>query len=408
MRLSSRSGRTESDLDTSDVATRSSGPGTSSVGTLLARGETHPLLMTIGLRCFSCSRTYDIGTRDWRCSCGGLFNLEGTAPFAPVRRGSYQPWSMWRYRRSLPTIGSGERWEHISLGEGSTPIVQDSPGVLLKLDFLMPTLSFKDRGSVVLVAAASELGIRQVVADSSGNAGVSIAAYGARAGISTEVFVPSSTSPSKIAQLEAFGAVVRHVTGSRAEAALAAMSRLEETGAFYASHVYNPFFHHGTKTFAYECYEQLAGRMPEAVVVPAGNGTLLLGAALGFAELVETGLLDRPPRLFAVQASNCSPLAKARGLNVSGFAETAAEGIAIQTPPRLEEMMTAIDSTNGGLLLVEEDSILRARTVLRSQGLDVEPTAAAGYAALDVLDRQELDSVLVALTGAGVKDLRAG
>ncbi|MGC8514449.1 MAG: pyridoxal-phosphate dependent enzyme [Acidimicrobiales bacterium] len=215
--------------------------------------------MTIGLRCVAYGRTYDIGDRAWRCSCGGLFKLEGTALFAAAGTGSDRPWSLWRYRNSLPIFGSRDRWEQISLGEGSTPIVQDSPGVLLKLDFLMPTLSFKDRGSVVLVSAARELGVRQMVADSSGNAGVSIAAYGARAGIETEVFVPSSTSPSKVLQLEAYGAVVRRITGSRDDTAAAAISSLEQTGAFYASHVYNPFFHHGTKTFAFECYEQLAG-----------------------------------------------------------------------------------------------------------------------------------------------------
>lgn len=363
--------------------------------------------VTVGFRCGVCERTYGLDEMAWRCACGGVFMLEGAPSFKGTASVSDLPWSLWRYHRALPVVGSGESWKQISLGEGLTPIVRDSPGVLLKLDFVMPTLSFKDRGSVLLVAAASDLRVRRMIADSSGNAGVSIAAYAARAGIATEVFVPSSTSPAKVSQLKAYGAVVRRITGSRADTAQAALSAVQETRAFYASHVYNPFFYHGTKTFAFECYEQLAGRLPDAVVIPAGNGTLLLGAALGFAELVNAGLVERSPRLFAVQASNCSPIGKARGVALPGFTETVAEGIAIPSPARLDEMIRAIESTGGDLLVVDEDDILRARTVLLARGIDVEPTAAAGYAVVQGWDRDDPGAVLVALTGAGVKSPRA-
>ena len=268
-------------------------------------------------------------------------------------------WSLWRYRQALPFSPSATGWQAVSMGEGATPLIAFDGGLRLKLDFVMPTLSFKDRGSVVLVAKAAEIGVRRLVADSSGNAGASIAAYAARAGIEVEVFVPAATSQKKVAQLRGYGATVHCVAGARAQAASAAMDRVASTGAFYASHVYNPLFHHGTKTFAFELWEQLGGRLPGTVLVPAGNGTLLIGAALGFGELAAAGLVERLPRLVAVQAERCAPLADAARLMGRGGdaafglaprqspAETLAEGIAIAEPARLAQMLDVVSESGG-------------------------------------------------------------
>src|SRR5207302_3858194 len=132
---------------------------------------------------------------------------------------------------------------------------------------------------VVLVAAARDVGARHLVCDSSGNAGTAVAAYAARAGMSSTVFVPAGTSAKKTAQMHRHGAEVVIVDGSREDAALAAQARVDDTGAFYASHVYQPVFFEGTKGFALE----LADLRPDAVVLPCGNGTLVLGAHIGFA-----------------------------------------------------------------------------------------------------------------------------
>lgn len=292
------------------------------------------------------------------------------------------------------------------MGEGATPIVEEDAGVTLKLDFLMPTLSFKDRGSVVLVSKALELGVQRLVADSSGNAGTSIAAYGARAGIAVEVFVPKSTSAKKLAQLHAYGAAVRQVDGPRAAAAHAAMERVESTGCFYASHVFNPLFHHGTKTFAYEVFEQSGGHLPDAILIPAGNGTLLIGTALGFADLVAAGLIGRSPRLVAVQAQRCAPLAVAMGNQPSwgDAGETVAEGIAIPEPPRLGQMIEVVVASGGTVRTASEGGISAARARLAARGIDVEPTAAAAYAAwLEWPEEDRPSSALIPLTGAGLK-----
>jgi threonine synthase len=287
-------------------------------------------------------------------------------------------WSLARYREALPALAAGPAFDSLTLGEGGTPLVAEPDGALLKLDFLMPTLSFKDRGSVVLLSAAAALGVRRIVADSSGNAGVSIAAYASRAGIESEIFVPAGTAEGKLAQLRAFGAGVQLVPGDRAATAAAAIERVESSGSFYASHVFNPFFLHGTKTVAFEIWEQLGRRAPEALVVPAGNGTLLLGAALGFSELAAAGLIESTPRLLAVQAERCAPL---RGNGPVACGPTAAEGIAIAEPPRREQMRAAVEASNGAVLTAGEDEIVSARSELARLGIDVEPTAAVAYAA---------------------------
>ncbi|MER5815382.1 threonine synthase [Streptomyces californicus] len=244
----------------------------------------------------------------WCCPvCRGPWDLDftparGVAANALAGRAD----SLWRYKEFLPLDTSA-----ISLGEGRTPLVPLTDTVSAKLDFLMPTLSFKDRGAVMLGELARRLGPDRVVADSSGNAGTSFAAYCARAGLRCTVYVPEGTSAKKTEQIRAHGARLVTVPGGREATARAARAAADEPGVFYASHVFNPYFLHGTKTYAYELWEDLGGRLPEALAVPVGNGTLLLGVALAVAELDALGLITARPRLIAVQAEAVSPLAAA-------------------------------------------------------------------------------------------------
>lgn len=274
------------------------------------------------------------------------------------------------------------------MGEGGTALVAAGEGLKdawLKLEFVSPTLSFKDRGAVVLVASAVERGATSLVADSSGNAGSAIAAYAVRAGLPCTVFVPSGTSSSKQRQIAAYGATVQVVAGDRSAAGEAAMACVEETGATYASHVYDPMFMQGTKTFAYECWEQL-GSAPEAVILPVGNGTLVLGAARGFRELLAAGVIDRVPAVIALQSERCAPLASAYAAGsdepapVTSSLPTAAEGIAIPSPPRGAQILRDVRATGGMILSVPEAAIAPAQADLARRGLFVEPTAALTWA----------------------------
>jgi threonine synthase len=339
------------------------------------------------LRCPHCATEYPLAELAWRCAdCHGVLELSGFTPSFPSPEAlAKRPPTLWRYAEALPIAEP----DAITLGEGMTPLVTapGRPDVRLKVDYLMPTGSFKDRGAVMLAALARSLAVGRMVADSSGNAGSAIAAYAARARIACEVYVPAATSAGKVAQLRAYGALVHQIPGSREDTADAAAEAADRPDTLYASHVYHPFFFHGTKTYVFELWEQLGGRLPETLVLPVGNGTLVLGAYLGCRELLDAGLIDRLPRIVAVQAAPCSPLAQAfeQGLDapVPVVAEqTVAEGIAIARPARGAQVLEAVRATGGVITCVSDEQVHAAHEALARAGLYVEPTAAACWAAL--------------------------
>ncbi|MBT2405398.1 MULTISPECIES: pyridoxal-phosphate dependent enzyme [unclassified Streptomyces] len=347
-----------------------------------------------------------VRTAPWCCPvCGGPWDLDFTPDPAVPLEPAAGPHSLWRYGSALPLPGAFS----VTLSEGHTPLVPLTERIHAKLDFLMPTLSFKDRGAVMLAELARRLGPQRVVADSSGNAGTAFAAYCARAGLSCEVFVPQGTSEKKTEQMRAHGASVRVVPGGREAAAEAARAAADEPGVFYASHVFNPYFLHGTKTYVYEVWEELGGRLPETLVLPVGNGTLLLGAALAVEELARRGV--RPPALIAVQSEAVAPLATAfaAGAEDADPVEqrpTLAEGIAIPAPPRARQILAAVRKSGGAFLTVPDDRLREAQRDLARRGLYVEPTAAACWAAVGPLspsDPLQGRTTVLPLCGAGAK-----
>ncbi|HEX4862876.1 MAG TPA: pyridoxal-phosphate dependent enzyme [Acidimicrobiales bacterium] len=327
----------------------------------------------------------------WRCGCGGQLDLAGP-PADPVADLPPARWSMWRYLHSMPQVKS---WKKTTLGEGVTPLVEIEPGVLVKQEQLSPTGSFKDRGASLLIALASDLGASSVVVDSSGNAGKAVAAYAARAGLAAEIYVPSGTVAAKTDAAESHGARVVVVDGDRAAAGDAARSVVERSSSFYASHVHQPAFVHGVKTVAFEIWEQLGGRPPGSVVVPAGNGTLVQGMWLGFSELHAARRVERLPRIFAVQADRCAPLA---GLKRAAL-PTAASGIAIPKPPRAGQVRAAVVASRGSVLTVPEEGLVPAQEDLARRGVSVEITSAAVWAALRAGVPTPDEPVVVVLTG---------
>jgi threonine synthase len=312
---------------------------------------------------------------------------------------------VWRYRAALALEGDAPA---VTLGEGNTPLVEATwvgQAIRFKLEGLNPTGSFKDRGASVLVTALAAQGATHVVEDSSGNAGAALAAYTARAGLNCEVCVPATASGQKLAQIEAYGATIVPVQGLRQYATLAAWSAAAH-GATYASHVYHPLYLEGTKTLAYELWEDLGERAPARVVVPVGHGTLVLGLLRGFQDLQAAGLIDRLPALVAVQAAACSPLAPA--FAAGGHepesvdpSPTQAEGIAIANPVRGAQILDAVRSTAGRVLTVAEREIQTSHRHLARAGFHVEPTAAVVGAALSHLP--PADGTVVVLTGHGLK-----
>ena len=352
--------------------------------------------------------TYPLAQPRWRGDSGGHVNL-GAAP--GLKRGEIDGSirSLWRYRKAL-LVNAGDA---VTMGEGCTPLVRgawDGVAIDFKLDFMMPSGSFKDRGMTVMVSYLKSRGVTEVLEDSSGNAGASLSAYCARAGMRCRILVPETASYPKIAQIAACGADVLTIKGSRQDVADAALAMSREI--FYASHNWQPFFAEGTKTLAYELWEQLGFRAPDSVVMPVGYGANVLGCDRGFSELLANREIARMPRLFGVQAANCAPFYAAFRSGVEHFvpvavSATVAEGVASSKPTRMREVLAPVRASGGEIIAVTEEEIVRALGAMARMGFYVEPTSAVAAAGLSQLIargaiRQGETTVLV-LTGSGLK-----
>ena len=359
------------------------------------------------LICKKCNQSFSLGEKIWRCVCGGLLDIQFQSSFPLDKIRKRKP-NMWRYREAIPI--SGEK-NIISFNEGFTPLIPvDFAGhrVWLKQDHLFPTGSYKDRGASVLLSKVKELGIQRVVEDSSGNAGCAIAAYSARAGIQSEIFVPESTSPGKLAQIQSYGAILNKVPGSREATARAVWNTAQKE--YYASHSWNPFFFQGTKTLAFEVWEQLDWKAPDTIILPVGNGTLLLGAYLGFGDLLEAGMIREIPKIIGIQSSLCAPLVKAfqeslKNIPIIQPKETMAEGIAIAEPVRGEQVIDAVRKSGGSFIPVDEEEIKKSLRWTFGQGFYIEPTSAATVAGIFkyLKNSDPEETVVSALTGHGLK-----
>ena len=356
------------------------------------------------LRCLDCSLKQPPSVSDLRCAkCGGLFTVEYLDPPDGV----------------LPRLPIDDPALANSLGEGDTPVVslERTAGELgldwlgAKLEFMSPTGSFKDRGSAVLTTMGRDLGVVEFVEDSSGNAGASLSAYAAAAGLKAHIFAPASAATGKLDQIEVYGATLHRIDGPRQAATDAAEEFVAERSLVYLSHNLSPYFSEGMKSVSYELVEVLDDEI-DHIVLPVGNGSLLIGMVRGYGELLEAAVIDRVPMLHCVQADAVRPLVAA--LNGEEWSPvdalpTKASGIATPNPPRLTEMVDAIRETGGTGVTVSEDSLAIWQMRLAStEGIFAELTSAAAFAGLEKLIGsgaiEHGASVCVPITGTGLKE----
>ncbi|MDH5459784.1 MAG: pyridoxal-phosphate dependent enzyme [Candidatus Bathyarchaeota archaeon] len=363
--------------------------------------------MKYKIKCSKCSRTSP-SILDFKCSCSSSlethlhFNFEKKK----VRKRNY---SLWRYISFFPYV---KETEIITLGEGWTPLVH-SGNVYFKLENLNPTGSFKDRGSTVLISTLHKLVKKAkgyISEDSSGNAGASIAAYSARAGLKAKIYVPENVSGPKFNQIQFYGADVVKVSGGRSKVA----EEAQEAGRrkFYVGHILHPLFRDGIRSLAYEIAEQLGWRIPERIYLPVSAGTLLLGVIKGFKHLVESNVVEAMPKIVACQTSQVSPLYH-RFKNLSYTPPkkitSIADALVSVNPPLLNFMVEHLREANGDAVMVEEDEIFNAFVELARKGFFVEPSSAVAYAAytkqLRSKEASKDDKAVIILTGTGLKTM---
>ena len=313
----------------------------------------------------------------------------------PAETGTWSGRGLWRYRADLAIGG-----DPVTLGEGATPIVPYDK-LLLKLEGISPTGSFKDRGAATAITAARAAGAQVVIEDSSGNAGTAIAAYAAAAGLGARIFAPDDIVAVKARAIQVLGAELIKVSGPRSAVTEAAVAAARE--AYDAGHARDDAFLEGTKTIAFELFEELGEQLHD-VITPVGQGTVLIGMAMGFADLVAAGRMERAPRLHGVQSEACAPLV--RGAPIGRPAPVVrqasiADGIRIPEPTRAERSYAAVRYSGGRWIAVSEDAIERAWRQAAAAGLLMEPTSAAAIAGARVLNLPA--GAVVIITGSGLK-----
>ncbi len=301
--------------------------------------------------------------------------------------------------------------EIVDLGQGNTPMValDDLAGRLgiaklcAKLEFCSPTGSFKDRGSAMLISAAKEEGISEFVEDSSGNAGASMAAYAAKAGMHAHIFAPSTAANGKLDQIRIFGAELHLIDGPRQAATDAAVEFAESQDIPYLSHAYSPWFAEGVKTMAWEISDSQIDATD--IVAPAGNGALLIGAYAGFSPA-------NRPRIHCVQSEAVQPLIRAingEEWDAKEAKPTIASGISVSLPPRAYQAARAVVDS-GASAVVVSDAAMRSwqRRLASEVGIFCEVTSAAAFAGLEKLvELGKIDNdarVVVPMTGSGLKE----
>lgn len=327
--------------------------------------------------------------------------------------------SLWRYAEVLPVRDPNFR---VTLGEGFTPLVS-SPrfartlGVRrlwIKDEGQNPTGSFKDRGLCMAVSRAYELGARELAIPSAGNAAGSSAAYGAAAGLPVHVVVPEDTPVPILAEIRALGADLQLLDGLISDCGRIVRQRCDEDGWWDLSTLKEPYRVEGKKTMGYELFEQLGGRLPDAIVYPTGGGTGLIGMWKAFAEMEELGWIgSERPRMFCVQSTGCAPMVRAweKGWEDAGMWEDAVTYAAgLRVPGAVGDflILRAIRESEGGAVAVPDAEMQEWVGILGADtGIFAAPEGGATAAAVPRLMEMGLvganDEVVLFNTGSGLK-----
>ena len=375
------------------------------------------------LKCIECGERFESDEILYSCPrCGNLLevilSLESLDESRLRKAFDSRKLCVWRYRELLPKI---RMKSPVSMDEGGTPLhlcsnIGKSLGVRnihIKFDGMNPTGSFKDRGMTVGISKALDLKIKTVICASTGNTSASLAAYAALAGLQCVVMIPSGKiALGKLSQAMMHGARIFSVTGNFDDALDLVMRSSKDLGLYVLNSV-NPFRPEGQKTAAFEICDQM-GDAPDVLVIPVGNGGNSAAYWKGFAEYLEVGLSKRTPRIYGIQATGAAPIAKALASGVEKIdpikkPETIATAIRIGNPANWKKTIRAIKRSGGTAITVTDAEIMESqRQLARSEGLFVEPAAAASLAGLSkLLDLGKIDRgerIVCVATGHGLKD----
>ena len=357
--------------------------------------------MKFVLKCTKCGKEYPPDFTWPRCtSCGGILEVSydyNTLDLPSDYRMQFV--KQWKYRPFMPIT----RKRPVTAGEGGTRLkkVSSSPDIYLKIELDNPTKSFKDRGSTVEITRALELGFSRVVVASTGNMALSVSAYSEIAGIEAITFVGSGANRNKIDMIKNKGGKIVEVEGDFNDALVEAEKFAKKSGAFLVGdYLYRK---EGQKGVIFEVIDQLSYNVPDYVFVPVGNGTLISATFKGGYEYKLAGLIDRYPKIIAVQARGADPIYRyfRTGVLRKVSVKTKADAIAVGLPTYADQAIEAVKGTGGDVITVGEKEIFSAvKRIYRDAQVCAELGGAAAYAGLLTYDLPR-DATAVALVTGG-------
>jgi len=379
-------------------------------------------------QCITCKKQFEDNIFIYTCpDCG---DIEGTLDikyaYEKVRpemtRQSMQTASSESIFRYLPLLPVSSVKKNTTLKVGPTPLYKfpdlaHESGIAhlsIKDDSLNPSLSLKDRASIISLLKARELGFEVVTTASTGNAAASLACIGANLNFKTVIFVPESIPKPKLIQLQIFGSKIILVQGNYDDAFDLCRQVSDKKNWYNRSTAINPFNIEGKKTVAFEICEQLEFDLPDLVFVPVGDGSILSGVWKGFQEFHSIGLIERLPSLIACQSKGSAAIYNALKSDqlkpTSIKANTIADSISVDLPRDSIKALRALRQSNGDAVIISDHDIIEAqKKIARRKGIFCEPSAAAAFAGFlkysETKNLKENTHALVLLTGSGMKDL---
>jgi threonine synthase len=382
-------------------------------------------LNVLELECSACGKKYDATVEQHLCTCGkpllARYDLRRAAATLTLENLKTRPRTLWRYAEVLPNDPP------VSLGEGMTPLVHAKrlgasmpcgqgslQQLYIKDEGLNPTGSFKARGMTAAVTRAKQLGAKALAAPTAGNAGGALAAYAAAAGLPSVIVMPADTPVANVMECQAFGAKVVKLNGLISDCGKYVAERKDREGWYDVSTLKEPYRIEGKKTMGYELWEQFGGKLPDVILYPTGGGVGLIGMCKAFDEMQEMGWIgSERPRMVAVQAEGCAPIAKAWEAHQTSAAffpnaATIASGLRVPGPLGDLLILSMLRQTKGTALTVTDEEMLQAGRELASlEGIFAAPEGAATVIAARKLAAsgwiKPEESVVLFNTGTGYK-----
>jgi threonine synthase len=326
------------------------------------------------------------------------------------------PGRIWDYPELLPLKHDCARFHPERIALSAAPVHErtyNGKKLMLFDDTGNPTLSYKDRATTLVALKALEMGIAEIAAASTGNAGSSLAGIGARMGIKTHLFCPARIPEGKRLQIQAFGAQLYLVDGSYDDAFDTSLDISRKKRWYNRNTAYNPLTIEGKKSSVFDMFIQLGGKLPDQIYVPTGDGVIIGGIYRGCIDLLQLGWIEKLPQLIAVQSSAGDALKRFIDEGKFEFvpANTAADSISAGAPRNLYHAAQAVRSTSGTVIAVDDEKIFEAQKIAaREFGILIEPAAAASFAGYLKFAEENPDDKLIPMlmfTGNGLKDLAA-